>query len=155
MDDALTVFDSFTGGTTARYPVPGCLFEPDVSGQYPLIKNRSNSASPAEAIRWRTGARLALGNSAVSNSSGGKTMLLVPAPGGGLTAISIRHNAVELSTIPTTPGPVERQLIPESMSSRTADGERWITYYSDNTEDGGELALLDADGAVVPTRQPV
>lgn len=149
VDDALTVFDSSTGGTTARYPVPGCSFEPDVSGQYLLIKNRSNSASPAEAIRWRTGARLALGNSAMSSSSWGTTLLLVPAPGGGLTAVSIRHNAVELSTIPTTPGPVERQLISESMSSRTTDGGRWITYASDDTEDGGELVLLDADGAVL------
>jgi hypothetical protein len=154
--DALTISDSFTGEVAAQYPNPRCSVMPDISGQYLLLDTDPNSAQVVEAVQWRTGTRFAFANPEVSNSWGSGNPLLVPAPGGGLSAISVRDHAVQVSSVPTTTNPTDREVISRGLSVRTPDGGRWITYAPapDGTESGGEIAVLDSRGVVLD-RTPV
>ncbi|KAA5833645.1 hypothetical protein F1721_15365 [Saccharopolyspora hirsuta] len=147
--EAITVFDTATGGVRARYPVPQCRLELDESGQYFLVDLGSYDGTPPEVIRWRTGERLVLGDSADSASWGSAAPLLVPAPDGSLTAVSVRHGAVQTSSLPIRRGPVERAVTGLSLMDRSADGRRWIAYVPDGTGFGGSIALLDEQGAAV------
>lgn len=117
----------------------------DVTGQFLLLGK--SGEGPLGAVHWPDGKRYLFADPSVTvnwaTPHTSPAPVLLPAPDGRLTALTVRNGSMQLSAVPTTDAK-PADATSWNPSARSPDGRRWAA----RTE-AGELALLDAHQQVL------
>ncbi|MGP4018816.1 WD40 repeat domain-containing protein [Saccharopolyspora sp. 5N708] len=150
-----TIYDAYSGSVQHSFPISDdCSYNVDDAGQYLLPSSDESPYQPIGAIRLDTGRWFDFGDSPAPVSWGDSPVVLIPGDNEVLTAISIRQSVsdragvVQVSQVAARLGPIPR-LPRADILTQSSDGRLWAAYTYWYEDERLELALLDANGAVL------